>query len=69
MKLTVVLGNKDNLGSYSPRTYEFDTDSTHEALRKLADEFERYEGTRVPWPTADGTGPNVLVVEFSSGQI
>lgn len=59
MKLTATLGD------YGPRTYEFDTDSTHEALRKLADVFEGYEGTRNPWPTADGTGPSTLTVEFS----
>lgn len=38
------------IGYYGPRTYNFDTDSPHEALRKLADVFESYEGTRNPWP-------------------
>lgn len=57
MKLTATVGN------YTPRTYEFDTDSPSEALAQLAARFKTYEGTRNPWPSE----AYPLRVEFHEG--
>lgn len=61
MKLTVTVGD------YSPTTHTFSGASPSEALHKLADILKSYEGTRNPYPTADGNGPNTLLVEYLPG--